>query len=487
MEVQSKLFIGGEFIVSSDNSSFSTINPATEEKICEVSLANEEDVNNCVLSSKKAQVEWFSLDASQRGKALLDIAKAIENAGDELANLDCLDGGRPILDCKEDVHAAVEMFNYFGGIVDKIKGNTIPVQNDKLCYTRREPYGVVAAITAWNYPLFNACAKIAPIIATGNSCILKPAEETPLTALKLAEIIQSIRTIPQGLVSVINGPGEITGEALTRHDGVSKISFTGSTETGRKILRASADTNLKGAVLELGGKSPFIIFDDANIEMALNGIVFSVFYNQGQTCTAGTRLLVQEGSLEKVLNGLDERIEKLTIGDPISEETVLGAIISKEQHQKIINYVDDAVESGISLYCGGKIPSNIKKGFFYEPTVFLNVPSESKICKEEIFGPVLVVQTFSDEEEVIKMANDSKYGLASSIWTKSSQRLTLMANRIETGIVWCNTVFAEHPGAPAGGYKQSGYGREYGDSAVDEYMQLKTVWVDLSDDFFSWP
>ncbi|MCW2751376.1 MAG: aldehyde dehydrogenase [Aeromicrobium sp.] len=484
---EGRLFIGGEFRASSDGLTFDSINPATEEVLCKVALANQADVDAAVASAAAASVEWQALDARQRGRALNLVADEIEKHGDELAHLDCVDAGKPILDCQEDIHAAAGMFRYFGGLCDKIGGETIPVQNDKFCYTRREPYGVIAAIIAWNYPLFNAAGKLAPILSTGNACVLKPAEETPLTALRLAELIQGIADIPAGLVNVINGPGEITGAALALHPLVAKLSFTGSTETGRSILRSSADSNLKGVVLELGGKSPFVIFEDAELDMALNAITFSVFYNQGQTCTAGTRLLVQESIAERVLKGLADRVGRITVGDPTSEDTHVGPLVSKVQFDRVRGFIDRALEAGATARIGGAVPEGLDTGYFVSPTVFTDVDPRSELAQSEVFGPVLTVSTFGDEEEALQLANDTSYGLASSVWTNSSQRLIRFSNGLQAGIVWANTVFAEHPGAPAGGYKESGFGREYGNSAVDEYTRMKTVWIDLSGEFFTWP
>lgn len=487
MDFCGKLFISGEYVSGKNGKYFKTLNPATEEDICEVSIAELDDINDAVTSSENAQIEWMGLDASQRGLVLFEIAKAIEEHGDELARIDCTDSGRPILDCQEDIHAAANMFYYYGGLTDKIYGETIPVQNDKMCFTKREPYGVIVGITAWNYPLFNASAKIAPIIATGNSCIIKPAEEAPLSALKLAEIIQSVTNVPNGLVNILNGPGEITGQLLARHEKINKISFTGSTATGRSIMNYSADSNLKSVVLELGGKSPFLIFSDANIEMAVRAIFFSVFFNQGQTCTAGTRLIVDEKIKESVVKQLENKIKSLKMGNPEDEETNIGPLVSREQYEKVSSYISKAISGGYNPIIGGNIGNEHKKGYFIEPTVFIDIPEDHFLATDEIFGPVLVIQSFKSQEQAIKIANNSKYGLAASVWTKSNKKLIDLSDQLKAGIVWCNTVFSEHPGAPAGGYKLSGIGREYGKSAIEEYTQLKTVWIDKSNEFFEWP
>ena len=486
MTIESRLFIGGEFVAAASNCSFVTVNPATEEAICDVSEAGGDDVERAVCAAEAAAAAWGAIDPSERGRILFAVAKAVEHRGEELAQLDCLDAGKPILDCREDIHATVNMFRYFAGFADKFFGQTVPVQNERLCYTRREPYGVIAAITAWNYPMFNAAAKIAPILATGNACVLKPAEEAPLTALLLAKIISDVEGIPAGLLNVINGPGESTGALLANHPRIRKLTFTGSTATGRELLRASADSNMKGLTLELGGKAPVVIFDDADLEAALNAVTFSVFYNQGQTCTAATRMLVHETVLDEALKGMRERIERIAIGDPQSEETTVGPLISKVQFEKVLSYIEEGRQSGADLLCGGGRPAAFPRGYYIEPTVFLNPNSEASITRDEIFGPVLVVQSFKSDGDALELANDSSMGLAASLWTRDSKRLHTVAAQLQAGIIWCNTIFAEHPGAPAGGIKDSGFGREFGSSAADEYTWLKTVWVDLSGEHFAW-
>jgi len=484
---KSLLYIGGKYVDSLEGLTFKNFSPANGSKICDVSEAGALDVESAVKSGQIAHRVWKGMDPSSRGAVLIRIADEIDKHGAELAALDSEDAGRPILDCMEDIHAASAMFRYFGGLADKISGHTLPVQNDKLCYTKREPYGIVAAITAWNYPLFNAAAKIAPILAMGNSCILKPAEEAPRTALRLAEIIHAVDTVPDGLVNVINGLGETTGALLANHCGVGKISFTGSTETGRKILHAAADSNLKGAVLELGGKGPFLIFADAKLDMALNAVTFSVFYNQGQTCTAGTRLIVDKSIRDLVVKGLEERLGRVKIGLPQSEGTSVGPLASKEQFEKVTHYLNLATKEGVEPIIKISVPEGLDKGYFVGPVVFENLPADSPMRFDEIFGPILVLDTFSSEEDALTMANDTKFGLSASIWTESLTRMISLSDEIQAGIVWCNTAFAEHPGAPAGGYGHSGFGREYGTAAIEEYTKLKTVWIDKSGEFFAWP
>ena len=479
-------FYNGEHHDSLDGKTFTTSNPATEDIIASVSESGNNDINAAVIAAKTAFGEWTIIDAFERGKAIIAIADAIEEHAEELAWLDVIDSGKTILDAREDTHAAQKMFRYFGGLVDKIEGATIPAANEKLVYTVHEPYGVIAAITAWNYPLFNASAKIAPVIATGNACILKPAEETPLTALKLAEIIANVDGIPKGLVSVVNGAGERTGALLISNPGVNRVTFTGSTETGKAILKNISGGDLKGAILELGGKAPVIVMADANLEGAAKAIAFSAFFNQGQTCTAATRILVEESVHDVLLEKICSIAEAIVVGDPSSEDTIVGPLISKIQYEKVVGYIERAVGAGQKPLIGGYRPSELEKGYYLTPTIFDNVSSDNELFLDEVFGPVLTVSTFSSVDDAITLANKSNYGLAAGVWTKDLATMHKIANALEDGIIWGNTLFSEFPGAPAGGSKNSGYGREYGKEAINEYTQIKTVWISLDDNYSDW-
>lgn len=478
-------FYGGEHHDSFGDKTFQSINPATQEVIATIPEANEQDISAAIDAAKIAFKEWNQIDVITRGHLINLIADAIEEHSEELVNIDVQDAGRPILDATEDIEAVVRMYRYFGGLPDKIEGVTIPFGNEKLVFTKREPYGVIAAITAWNYPLFNNTAKIAPIIATGNACILKPAEETPLVALRLAEIIANVPGVPKGLVSVLNGSGETTGNALVANANINKITFTGSTQTAKLILNNISNNNVKNCTFELGGKAPVVVFDDANIDGAAKAIAFCAFFNQGQTCTAATRIIVEKGVHDILLEKLKEIASRIVIGDPTNKETTLGPLVSKAQYDKVNGYLKRAIERNEKMILGDErtLPTT---GYYVCPTIFDNISPNSELFTDEVFGPVLTVTTFEDEKDAIRLANNSEYGLAASVWTKDIDRMHRLAYSIKCGIMQCNTIFCEFPGAPAGGYKNSGYGREFGKEAITEYTQIKTVWVSYSDDYSDW-
>ena len=483
-----KMFINGEWVESKSGKTFNSYNPANGELIAVFPDAQEFDVDLAVKAAREAYVSvWSKTQPAERSALLYKIAELLEKYADDLAYLDMIDAGKPILDCKFDIPACVDMFRFHAGMTDKIHGRTYPVQNGSFAYSKREPYGVVGAIVPWNYPVYNACLKVAPILAMGNCCVLKPAEQTSLSAIKLAEIFEEAG-VPHGVFNVITGLGETAGAALSINSDVDMISFTGSTEVGRKIMIASANSNLKKLSLELGGKSPFVIFDDANIEQAVDSACMTIFYNQGQTCTAGSRLFVQKGAIERVTQLVLEKVNKIVVGDPTREDIHLGAIVSEAQMEKVLSYIEIGKKEGATLLCGGNriLTDECKNGYFVEPTVFTNVTNNMTIAQEEIFGPVMLIMTFDDEDEIIKVANETTYGLATSIWTQDSSKLIRMINSIDAGIVWSNCVARENVGVPVGGFKQSGFGKESGVESCEEYTRLKTVWIDIDKEGFMW-
>lgn len=480
--LERKLFINGEFVNSLKKETFVSINPATGEKIAVLQMATKEDVDVAVLAAQNAFLKWSSMEKYEKQEILNKLADLIDANADELARLDMIDAGKPLGDCCYDIPACSGFFRFYANAIDFLKTPTYPVNNGFFSFSKREPYGVIGAIVPWNYPLYNACLKIAPIIAMGNTCILKPAEQTSLSVLKLAELTLEAG-LPKGVLNVLTGYGEITGECISNHKDIDMISFTGSTEVGRAIMKASANSNLKPMSLELGGKSPFIIFEDSNIENAVNALVMTIFYNQGQTCTAGSRLLVQKSIKEKVEKMLIEKVKKIVVGKPDDENVHLGAIVSKEQYNKIIDYIEIGKKTA-KLLCGGNSPKikGAENGYYINPTIFTNVQNNCKLAQEEIFGPVLSIIEFDTENEAISIANDVMYGLACMIWTDNSSKVYRMLDAIHAGIIWCNCTGMENNSVPVGGLKQSGFGKECGMEACYSYTRSKTVWINYSDE-----
>jgi aldehyde dehydrogenase (NAD+) len=419
------------------------------------------------------------MSARDRGRLLHRIADGIEARADELARLETLDNGKPVREARMiDIKESIDCFRYYAGWADKIDGDVIPVPGPYLNYTRREPVGVCGQIIPWNYPLQMAAWKVAPALACGNTVVLKPAEQTPLTALELARIAEEAG-VPAGVLNVVPGFGEDAGAALVRHPDVDKIAFTGSTEVGKVIQREAAAT-LKRVSLELGGKSPNIVFADADVDAAVKGASMAIFYNAGQACTAGSRLLVEESIREDFVARLRERAAKIQPGDPLDPKTRLGPLVSQEQLERVMGYVEKGRSEGAELVLGGeRSQANGGKGFFVGPTIFDRVRPEMTIAREEIFGPVLTVIPFADMEEAMRIAHDTEYGLAAAVWTRDIGKAHRAAHRLRAGTVWINTYHNLDTGSPFGGYKQSGYGRELGRYALDLYTQVKSVWVSL--------
>lgn len=474
-------FIDGEWVDSADGSVLETRNPATGDVLAEVAAGGEAEIEAAVVAARRAlEGPWRTLDAADRGALIWKIADAIEARAGELARLESLDNGKPIREAQIDIRMVVDTFRYYAGWATKLEGETIPVRGNVLNYTLREPVGVVGAIIPWNFPLLMAAWKVAPALACGNTVVLKPAEQTPLTALELAAIAAEVG-LPAGVLNVVQGVGEVAGAALVRSPGVDKIAFTGSTAVGQVIMREAAAT-LKPVSLELGGKSPNIIFADANLDAAIRGAFAGIFYNGGQCCTAGSRLLVEESVHDELVEKLIARASSFAPGDPLDPKTRMGPLVSEEQLERVLGYIESGLAAGASLATGGRRASyqGEEKGYWVEPTVFQRVDPGMEIAQEEIFGPVLTTLTFSDEEEAVQLANDTIYGLAAGLWTTDIKRAHRVAQRLQAGTVWINTYHPLDPASPFGGYKQSGYGRELGRYALDLYTQVKSVWVDLN-------
>lgn len=482
VEVQpGKLFIGGKWVEAS--STFPTTNPATGETITQLAAAGEADVDAAARAARTAfeEGDWPAMAAADRAKLLLKIADLIEKNVETLAHLETLDNGKPIFESLYvDIPMVAEVFRYYAGWATKIHGETIPVRGPFFNYTLREPVGVVGAIVPWNFPLLLASWKIAPALAAGNTIVLKPAELTSLTALKFAEICQEAG-VPDGVVNVVTGLGPVAGMALVKHPGVDKIAFTGSTETGKAIMRAGADT-LKRVTLELGGKSPNIVFADADVDAAVKGAYTGIFYGKGEVCAAGSRLFVEKALHDEFLEKLIARTKKLQPADPFHPKTRLGAIVSEDQMSKVLNYVEVGKKEGARLVIGGERASvGEGKGYFMNPTIFDGVHNDMRLAQEEIFGPVLATIEFADVDEIIREANKNPYGLAAAVWTRDLRKAHYVAHRLQAGTVWINTYNVYDPAAPFGGCKASGFGRELGMHALEHYTQVKDVWVNLKD------
>ena len=479
--MRKQLFIGGEWRDASAGKTIDVVNPATEEVIAEVASAERSDIDAAVAAARAAlDGPWGKLSARERGRLVWKIGEKLLEQADEIARLETLHNGKPIFESRHiEVPAAAECFQYFAGWADKIHGETVPVKGNYLTYTLREPIGVVAAIVPWNFPLLLTAWKVAPALACGNTVIIKPASQTPLTALALAEIAAAVG-VPPGVLNVITGPGSSVGQMIVEHPGIDKIAFTGDTSTGKGIMKGSADT-LKRITLELGGKSPNIVFADADLDAAIRGATTGIFYGKGEVCAAGSRLLVDRSIRSEFIDKVAARAKKMSPGDPLDPKTRLGAISSKKQLENDLRYIEIAKREGAQLVAGGgRADIGTGKGYFLQPTIFDGVTPQMTIAREEIFGPVLAAIEFADVDEAIARANDSNYGLAAAVWTRDIKKAHHVARRLQAGTVWINTYNVYDTAAPFGGYKQSGFGREMSMHALDHYTQIKSVWVDLS-------
>jgi aldehyde dehydrogenase (NAD+) len=479
--MRKQLFINNEWRDASGGRTLDVVNPATEDVIAAVASAEQADVDAAVAAARAAlDGAWGAMSARDRGRLIWKIGERLMARADEIARLETLHNGKPIFESRQiEIPAAAECFQYFAGWADKIHGETIPVRGNYLTYTLREPVGVVAAIVPWNFPLLLTSWKVAPALACGNTIIIKPASQTPLTALALADIAQEVG-LPPGVLNVITGPGSSVGQMIVAHPGIDKIAFTGDTSTGKGIMRGSADT-LKTITLELGGKSPNIVFADADIEAAVRGATTGIFYGKGEVCAAGSRLLVDRSIKSEFIDKVAARAAKMTPGDPLDPKTRLGAISSRKQLDADLRYIEIAKQEGATLVAGGgRVDIGTGKGYFLQPTVFDGVTPQMTIAREEIFGPVLATIEFGDVDEAIARANDSRYGLAAAVWTRDIKKAHYVAKKLQAGTVWINTYNVYDTAAPFGGYKQSGFGREMSLHALEHYTQVKSVWVDLN-------
>lgn len=475
-----QMFIGGKWVDSASGKTFETINPATGEVICQVAEGDKADIDKAVKAARKAfeSGAWPKMPSSERGRLLNKLADAIEKNIDELAALETLDNGKPLRDSKAaDLPLTVKCYRYYAGWADKIHGKTIPIEGNYFCYTRHEAVGVVGQIIPWNFPLLMQAWKWGPALAAGNCVVLKPAEQTPLTALRVAKLAQEVG-FPDGVINVVPGYGPTAGAALSGHMDVDKVAFTGEGATGKIVMTAAAQSNLKRVSLELGGKSPNIVFADADLDAAIEGAYLGLFFNQGQCCCAGSRLYVEDKVHDKLAEKLVAKAKQQKLGDPLDMNTTQGPQVSQEQMDRVLGYIDAGKKEGAECLVGGKRFG--KTGYYVEPTVFTGVKDEMKIAKEEIFGPVMQIMPFKSVDDVVDRGNRTSYGLAAAVWTKDISKAHRIANSLRAGTVWVNCYDVFDAAAPFGGYKQSGIGRELGEYALELYTEVKTVTVSLS-------
>ena len=473
-----KMFIDGKFVEAASGKTFPSYNPATGEVMAKVAEGDREDIDRAVKAARKAfeSSKWPRMTASQRGQLIWKLGDLIEQHLEEFAQLESLDNGKPLAVARvADVPLAVDLFHYMAGWATKIEGNTIPFSPKFFAYTRREPVGVVGQIIPWNFPLLMAAWKLGPALATGCTVVLKPAEQTPLSALLLAELIAEAG-FPDGVVNVVPGYGETAGAALAAHPDVDKIAFTGSTEVGKLIVQA-ATGNLKKVSLELGGKSPNIVFDDADMKSTIAGAASAIFFNHGQCCCAGSRLYVEKDQFDNVVSGVADEAKKIKVGPGFEPDTGMGPLVSKEQLDRVTGYLEAGFKEGAEFVVGGhKMPGG---GYFVEPTVMVKTNPDMKVVREEIFGPVVCAMPFSDEDKLVAEANQSEYGLAAAVWTSDIKKAHRIANKLRAGTVWINCYNVFDAALPFGGYKQSGWGREMGHEVLEMYTEVKTVCAQL--------
>jgi betaine-aldehyde dehydrogenase len=478
-------YVNGQWVSSSTGETFPVFDPSSEEVIAHVAAASASDVDKAVKAARAAfdSGPWPATTAQDRGRVLFKLAEKIRQNQTMLAELESRNTGKPIVEAEYDIGDVATCFEYYGGLANKVNGSVMPVPANALSFTLREPVGVAGQIIPWNYPLLMAAWKLAPALAAGCTCVLKPAEQTPLTALEFANWLEEVG-LPSGVVNVVNGVGEIAGAALVSHPGVDKIAFTGSATVGKIIVKSAADT-LKRVTLELGGKSPNVFFADADWEAAVDGALFGVFINQGEVCSAGSRILVEKKIYSKFVEAMTEKAKRIKLGAPLDRDTKMGPLVSKEQYDRVTSYMEIGKKEAKTAIGGGRA-KGFSKGFYVEPTIFYDVDNSARIAREEIFGPVASVIPFENEADAIKIANDTPYGLAGAVWTRDIYKAFRIVKSMRAGIIWVNHMQPTYVEAPWGGYKQSGFGRELGPWGLEEYLETKQVYVNLDETPIGW-
>jgi betaine-aldehyde dehydrogenase len=479
-----RMYIDGERVESRHGAWFPVYDPSTEEIIAEVPDADAGDVDQAVRAAVAAfnSGAWPQTTAQDRGRLLFKLAGRIRDEAPRLAELESRNSGKPIVEAEFDINDTATCFEYYGGLATKVLGHVNPVPDNALSLALREPVGVAGQIIPWNYPLLMAAWKLAPALAAGCTCVLKPAEQTPLTALEIADWFGEIG-FPPGVVNVVTG-GETAGAPLAAHPDVNKIAFTGSAAVGKLIMKSAADT-VKRVTLELGGKSPNIFFGDADFEAAIDGALFGVFINQGEVCSAGSRILVEKPIYSKFVEAMVEKTKRIRLGAPLDRETKMGPVVSKDQYDRVRQY-QEIGKTEAKLAAGGGRPASHAKGYYVEPTIFADVSNSARIAREEIFGPVAAVIPFDNEAEALRIANDTPYGLAAAVWSRDIFRAFRMVKALRAGIVWVNHMQPTYVEAPWGGYKQSGFGRELGPWGIEEYLETKQVYINLNEQPIAW-